>query len=497
MSSMLYDMVNGISSTPFCINNGLLNFIEEHGRTYGLLSDKPNININSEEMKKLKKNKAGYKEYLSSLSKYELEVHILSIARVYSKYDKIYFPVRLDSRGTIYCSPLILNYQGTELAKALLLFSDESILYLNDDNSLEYFYAYGGNCYGNGVDKMSRVKKVQWVRNNHDDILNFMNGKLLSDAKNKYLFIAFALEYIRINKHINYERSSFIKTQLPIQLDATCNGYQHLAMLSRDNDLGKNLNLMSSKKDDVPNDFYGLLLNKITQKLQESSLDVDDNIESYRRILDFKPGRSLIKKPIMIESYNAGLVKSSDSLKEECYCLNEPYFSGMEYDKDVWASKYKERRYVLSKDSNPDIYLLNDDFNVIIKTMKDVLKNDYPKLTKLRLYLNEIAKICNKLNVNIPWILPSGLHIKQSYLTDTTFQIKPFEYKKNSYTVTHINKDLDKRKQIRTLMPNLIHSLDAASLALLYNKYSLTNKCMFAIHDCFAVPIPNVEILIE
>jgi DNA-directed RNA polymerase len=46
-------------------------------------------------------------------------------------------------------------------------------------------------------------------------------------------------------------------------------------------------------------------------------------------------------------------------------------------------------------------------------------------------------------------------------------------------------------------MPNLIHSLDAASLILLYNKYTKISDSIFTVHDCFAVPIPYVESLIE
>jgi hypothetical protein len=234
----------------------------------------------------------------------------------------------------------------------------------------------------------------------------FNNCILLNKAKNKFLFIAFALEYIKIYNYIKYEKGSFIYTQLPIQLDATCNGYQHLSMLSRDNDLGKNLNLMSSKKEDVPNDFYGLLLNKITNSLMEAiaNKDVDsEKIEAYKRIILFNPGRSLIKKPVMVESYNATLIKSADGLKDSCYCINEPDFSkALVYDAKTRAEEYKKRKYILNKDSDPNIFLLDGDFNIIVKTMKDVLKNDYPKLTKLRLYLNEVGKVCNKLNITIP-----------------------------------------------------------------------------------------------
>jgi DNA-directed RNA polymerase len=40
--------------------------------------------------------------------------------------------------------------------------------------------------------------------------------------------------------------SVYFITFLPIQLDATCNGYQHLSLLSMDLSLAKELNLTTS-----------------------------------------------------------------------------------------------------------------------------------------------------------------------------------------------------------------------------------------------------------
>lgn len=48
-------------------------------------------------------------------------------------------------------------------------------------------------------------------------------------------------------------------------------------------------------------------------------------------------------------------------------------------------------------------------------------------------------------------------------------------------------------------MPNLIHSLDAASLALIVDMYSHKSILFnfFAIHDCFAVTANNIATLIK
>jgi hypothetical protein len=49
-------------------------------------------------------------------------------------------------------------------------------------------------------------------------------------------------------------------------------------------------------------------------------------------------------------------------------------------------------------------------------------------------------------------------------------------------------------------MPNLVHSLDAASLALLLDSYFIDDdsvKNIYTVHDCFAVPINNVSNLMH
>jgi DNA-directed RNA polymerase len=52
-------------------------------------------------------------------------------------------------------------------------------------------------------------------------------------------------------------------------LDASCNGYQHLSLLTRDNSLIKELNLIKSSKDNIPNDFYSYLALRLKECLKE------------------------------------------------------------------------------------------------------------------------------------------------------------------------------------------------------------------------------------
>lgn len=244
------------------------------------------------------------------------------------------------------------------------------------------------------------------------------------------------MEYIRLDKASQISTS--IGTRLPIQLDATCNGYQHLSMLSRDGDLGSHLYLMESTNKDIPNDFYGLLTSRITtlleREIEEYSTPEEDfsyptfkensnketKIESYKRIINFGLNRSIIKKPVMVESYNASSKASVEHLKKELTVINEPstYISLEEY-------KEFDVKYVLKGSLDNSKYLIYKDLCNIVDAIKGVLKEDYPKLTLLRLYLKDIGRVCNTLDITIPWTLPSGLTVDQSYLVGQSVKSRP------------------------------------------------------------------------
>lgn len=76
------------------------------------------------------------------------------------------------------------------------------------------------------------------------------------------------------------------------------------------------------------------------------------------------------------------------------------------------------------------------------------------------------------MELYIPWSLPNGLTPLQSYMMVKDVRITPLNYAKHTFykKIPVKNKD-DKKKQMRALMPNLIHSLDAASMFMLRKKY--------------------------
>ncbi len=145
--------------------------------------------------------------------------------------------------------------QFSELSKCLLMFSNGRKVLKSNKLALDYLKAYGVNCYGNKLDKESYASRLDWFKKNEHDIINFDNLHLIQEADNKYVFIAFCFEYKNYLNSIFNGKDYWI-THLPIQLDATCNGYQHLSFLTEDFNLSEQTNLGSSNKYEQPKDFY-------------------------------------------------------------------------------------------------------------------------------------------------------------------------------------------------------------------------------------------------
>lgn len=215
--------------------------------------------------------------------------------------------------------------------------------------------------------------------------------------------------------------------------------------------------------------------------------------ESYNRLLRFNLNRSNIKKVIMTKPYNATSRTLAKYLKETLII-----------DRLDECESGKKFYWYKSREDSKD-YVNSYDIDLLIKSLDNMIYVEYPRLKDLISYLNDVAKLHNMLNIPIVWNLPTGLIVQQRYMMEHKKRIKPIWSSVRSLTLTITDKvKIDKMKQKRALMPNLVHSLDATTLSLLYNSFSVSigaqgiNKVNFySVHDCYGVTAPNVESLIE
>lgn len=125
---------------------------------------------------------------------------------------------------------------------------------------------------------------------------------------------------------LNNENAKKFKTFMPIQLDGTCNGFQHMAMLSNETKLFETLNLYKSSSKDDPKDFYTTIVDQINVQLEmllnSDSLRNPETVEqrelkeSYERLRDFGINRKIVKPAIMNKPYNATIMTLVKYIKD-------------------------------------------------------------------------------------------------------------------------------------------------------------------------------------
>jgi DNA-directed RNA polymerase len=441
----------------------------------------------------------------------------MQIVDIFKDAPKFYFPVRLDQRGRLYCDTVYFTYQGTDLAKSLINFAIPDTLERTNTEAIEYFYVYGANCFG--MNKESHKSRVEWVNKNANVILDFESNDIIKKAKNPWLFLAFCFEFRRWIEYYHGDDDKPFLTHIPVQIDQGCSAYQHLCLLTNEEDLFKqlNINVPEEKQKDImnqkPNDFYSYILYLLKKKLDnEISNYTNSKLDNIVRLKNFPFNRTHLKKAIMTIPYSAAHcslkeyilkelwpIENTSLLTSEQLNMGLKTYTNNEGEKITkstitWYSPKKDR-------SKP--YINNEDISLLSTLVMEIVNKDFKQIRKLVDYLKNISNICIELNIPIIWNLPHGLLVKQSYLKPKNVSVQPFKTSKLKLKLTLKTDILSKEKNKLSIIPNLIHSLDASSLMLLKKEFSKLHpetKNFYTIHDCFAVSpkyIPDLIYLIR
>jgi len=125
------------------------------------------------------------KEFYTTLqhnSQYYNDSSVLQVALLFYNF-VIYFPLFVEWRGRLFTESGFLSYQKSELARSLLLFNTGQVLNSDGLNSLK---VYTANCYGK--DKLSYNKRLKWVDDNLDLIIN-IDKEFIFDASEPLLLV--------------------------------------------------------------------------------------------------------------------------------------------------------------------------------------------------------------------------------------------------------------------------------------------------------------------
>jgi len=479
----VYQSVNAQQNTAFKINikvYQVANTVFHNGSVVGKLPSTENIPLppkpfdiaTNEEAKTKWKRKAAkvYSDNAELKSKRLLIDKILWVAEEYDQYPEHYYPMQYDFRGRIYCVPMFLNFQGNDLSKSLLLFSNGKPI--GSDEALNKLAIHGANMYGE--DKRTLADRVKWVQENEEAILasakdphNNYDFWARISCSEPYQFLAFCFEW---EEFVDSGRDLNFITHLPCYSDCTNSGLQIFSGMLRDEIGGKATNLTN---EDKPQDVYGEVANRTLKHLKEMP---DSQLKKMWS--DYGITRKTTKKVTMCVVYGLTKYKSRNYLQEH---LEDMVAEG----KPCPFAKDKDESELTG---TPSIYeatlyitlLIWKSIGEIIISAKECMK-----------WLQEVSKLVSDNGLKLTFTTPTNYIVQLNYMQMKKQRVNTRmgeSMKTKKITIQYESEKIDKGDVANAIAPCFVHAIDGSILAKAVSKASSQGIKSFAcVHDAFGV----------
>ena len=372
-----------------------------------------------------------------------------------------YFPHVLDFRGRAYPVTTDLSPQGDDVHRGLLTFTHGKPVAPEDACWLAINLA---NCWG--VDKVSLDDRVAWVEERRDLWLSIADDPVWNrqwleadGGDSPWQALAAVFEWVGYLR----DPDNFIST-LPIKIDGTCNGIQHLATLTRNEDMGRSVNLVPSDK---PMDIYREVALVLTAALKlEAETGAPEDARKAQVWLEFCNGmipRSLSKRPVMILPYGGTMMACVKYVGE-------------------WMKKYDKDGSTFGKKDGIKEY-----GGWLAKRLWNAVRERLGEAQETMEWLQANARIASKAGGHISWRTPCGFYVRQFYSKPIMKQIKcSIDGQRVDVLSVEPSTMLDERAAVSGIAPNFIHSLDASCLMTTINLAKDNGiDSITTIHDAF------------
>lgn len=229
-------------------------------------------------------------------------------------------------------------------------------------------------------------------------------------------------------------------SSLPCRVDGTCNGLQHLAILSGDADVAEAVNVLPTEE---PHDIYQKIADVTTRHLEvELATPQDEQAaalgSAWLRITGGKLPRSLTKRPVMILPYGGTLQAFT------------------EYTRD-W----------LEENSKPEWGEI-DTFRMatfMSKRLWYAVQTAMPGPMRIMRWLKSTAALAAEDGAPLYWTTPAGFVVRHFYGVMTRRNIKTnLDGRQLQIRVYSPTDTMSKKDQARGIAPNFVHSQDASIL---------------------------------
>ena len=432
-------MLNRLQRVPYRVNRLVYEVAkecQERGVTIGKFYQerpidppiKPDWELTTEEAKlEYRRERTRIEDHNHTLGQKNYRSNeCLYVAEKFINEEEFWIPWSFDYRGRVYPLVTSLSPQGTDFEKALFLFSEEGPVN-------EYWLAFQvATTYG--LDKGSMEERQEWVANNHALISRIANDPFAclgewSDVSEPWCFLASCVEFN--DCVIEKIRST---SGLPISVDATCSGLQHLSALTLDKTAAEMVNVVPTLR---PTDAYAVVADRAKTYLPKS----------VHPLLT----RKVTKRTVMTVPYGVTINSARDYIRHE-----------------------------LPKELPEDVTLTEIVKAVYQKAIPDIIPGPISAMGFIQRSVSEVVK--NHGSTYVVWTTPSGFPVVQDLRKMKAERVTTKLLGSRIYSVLQSPTDEPDVKHHRgASAPNLIHSLDAA---LLHLAFAECHKPFTLIHDC-------------
>lgn len=383
------------------------------------------------------------------------------VAKDLLRHKFFYHVYTCDFRGRANAACDLLSPQSGDFDRGLIMFAEPR---KQTPIGLYWLKVHVANLFDQ--DKVPFVDRVKWVDDNmamlkriNDD--PYEHRKLwVSDKKKKNP------SFQRLAAVFDLCRTDGL-TQVPVQMDGSCNGVQHWAALTRDPYLAKKVNLI---KTDKPQDLYQFVADKMTESMTEVMTEDSDKGRWAKRFLDHWGGeidRSVVKRAVMTDPYGVTFY----GIRR--YCKTEGHLN--------WVAKEEMAGAVME-----------------LATFIDAaLKGTLVEANKGKTWLKHVADMASETGKNLEWTTPCGFKVVHQYYEILTRRsvAKLFDMKELHFGSPD-KETIDASSVNNAIAPNYVHSLDASHMWLTIKRMQEAGINSFSmIHDSYGCAAPDVNLM--
>lgn len=452
----VYDAIHYLQEVPWRVNKKVLAVVEEAwAKDMGiaklpLLSEVPLpirlpvCDTDPEEEKKWKRAAAQvYGKNAKRMSHVRATSRTVRIAKEYAQYNHFYFPHMMDFRGRMYPIPVGLQPQGDDIARGLLEFAEGRPV-TDENGGAGWIAVQLASMWGN--DKWSYDDRIAWVEDNEElwrriavDPLGNLEWAA-STVDKPWAALAAIFDWVAY-----LDAGEGYVSHLPVHVDGTCNGIQHLSAMTRDEVAGEYVNLVPGDK---PRDIYKFVASKLqhtVERIAEAGGEQGRYAAYWLGLCAWDFPRSLTKRQVMVLPYGG--------TKDSFFTYTRKW---LDEHNPLPPEAPQEDREFRTKCLSFLVLHMWDTVNEVVSGGMIVMK-----------WLQETAKHAATANQPIFWITPSGFVVRHFYGLQKAREVNV----KLDGRVVHLvrnepTKDLDVKAQLLGIAPNFVHSLDASALVL-------------------------------